>query len=64
MVEYQVGCSDISQSNDANVKVRKKITNPGGDRVRMRAVNSGSPVSSWRSDQARKSQARTVQQMK
>ena len=46
MVEYQVGCSDISQSKAANVKVMAKSKRPGGDHQRARTVKAGSAVSS------------------
>src|SRR4051812_21194499 len=64
MVEYQVGWSDISQSNEAKVKVKMKSSIPPGDHRRMRSVSAGSPVSSWRTDQLRSSQVQRIQQPK
>ena len=58
MVEYQVGCSDISQSKEAKVKARTKSTRPAGEYLRMVTERSASPLSSWRSESERRNQAK------
>ena len=43
MVEYQVGCSDISQSKEANVTESTNKSSPSGEMERIFAVSTGSP---------------------
>src|SRR5258706_10397216 len=64
MVEYQVGCSDISQSNEAKVKVRMYATSEIGDMRRSLLVSAGSPDSSCCRESARRRKAMPDQMAK
>src|SRR5260370_7656193 len=64
MVEYQVGCSDISQSKDAKVKVRMKSTSPGAESLRIESVRRASPLSSCCTESERSRRAKPLQMRK